>query len=73
MDIQQRLTAFLMVGATWVTLLLIALSVGGVAAALERAIYLLRTSDSVRQLKLEVARLLRAILASTRPIKAPAH
>ena len=44
MDIQQKLTGFAMMGATWIMWLLVALSVGGVAVALERAIYLIRTS-----------------------------
>ena len=41
MDIQQKLTSFAMMGATWVMWLLIGLSVGGLAVALERAIYLI--------------------------------
>src|SRR6266478_4083641 len=45
MDIQQKLTAFAMMGATWIMWLLVALSVGGVVVALERAIYLIRTSE----------------------------
>ena len=60
MDIQQRLTSFAMMGATWVMWLLIGLSVGGLAVALERAIYLIRTSDNIRRLKAEILRLLRA-------------
>ena len=60
MDIQQKLTSFAMMGATWVMWLLIGLSVGGLAVALERAIYLLRTSDNIRRLKAEILRLLRA-------------
>jgi biopolymer transport protein ExbB len=60
MDIQQKLTSFAMMGATWVMWLLIGLSVGGLAVALERAIYLIRTSDNVRRLKAEILRLLRA-------------
>jgi biopolymer transport protein ExbB len=60
MDIQQKLTNFAMMGATWVMWLLIGLSVGGLAVALERAIYLIRTSDNIRRLKAEILRLLRA-------------
>lgn len=60
MDIQQKLTSFAMMGATWVMWLLIGLSVGGLAVALERAIYLLRTSDNIRRLKNEILRRLRA-------------
>lgn len=59
MDIQQRLTGFAMMGATWVMWLLIGLSVGGLAVALERAVYLIRTSDNLKRLKAEVLALLR--------------
>jgi len=60
MDIQQKLTGFAMMGATWIMWLLVALSVGGVAVALERAIYLIRTSENVRKLKQHILALLRA-------------
>ena len=60
MDIQQKLTGFAMMGATWIMWLLVALSVGGVAVALERAIYLIRTSENVRKLKQQILGLLRA-------------
>jgi biopolymer transport protein ExbB len=60
MDIQQKLTGFAMMGATWIMWLLVALSVGGVAVALERAIYLIRTSENVRKLKQQILALLRA-------------
>ena len=59
MDIQQKLTGFAMMGATWIMWLLVALSVGGVAVALERAIYLIRTSENIRKLKAQVLGLLR--------------
>jgi len=59
MDIQQKLTGFAMMGATWIMWLLVALSVGGVAVALERAIYLIRTSENVRKLKQQILGLLR--------------
>jgi biopolymer transport protein ExbB len=54
MDIQTKLTGFAMMGATWVMWLLVGLSVGGLAVALDRAVYLLRTSDNVRRLKKQV-------------------
>jgi biopolymer transport protein ExbB len=54
MDIQAKLTGFAMMGATWVMWVLVGLSVGGLAVALDRAIYLLRTSDNVRRLKKEI-------------------
>jgi biopolymer transport protein ExbB len=60
MDIQQKLTGFAMMGATWIMWLLVALSVGGVAVALERAIYLIRTSENVRKLKQQILALLRS-------------
>jgi biopolymer transport protein ExbB/TolQ len=59
MDIQAKLTSFAMMGATWVMWLLVALSVGGLAVALERGIYLFRTSDNIRRLKAEVLAFLR--------------
>jgi biopolymer transport protein ExbB len=60
MDIQQKLTGFAMMGATWIMWLLVALSVGGVAVALERAIYLILTRQNVRKLKQQIIALLRA-------------
>jgi len=51
MTLQDKLTGFAMMGASWVMWLLVGLSVGGLAVALDRAIYLLRTSDDVRKLK----------------------
>jgi biopolymer transport protein ExbB len=60
MDIQQKLTAFAMMGATWIMWLLVALSVGGVAVALERLVYLVLTSENVRRLKNQILAQLRA-------------
>lgn len=59
MDIQAKLTGFAMMGATWVMWLLVGLSVGGLAVALDRAIYLIRTSDNVRRLKAEIVNALK--------------
>jgi biopolymer transport protein ExbB len=59
MDIQQKLTGFAMMGATWIMWLLVGLSVGGVAVALERAIYLILTRENVRKLKQQILALLR--------------
>jgi biopolymer transport protein ExbB len=53
-NIQDKLTGFAMLGATWVMWVLVGLSIGGLAVALERAIYLLRTSDNVRRLKTDL-------------------
>jgi biopolymer transport protein ExbB len=78
MDIQTRLTGFAMMGATWVMWLLVGLSVGGLAVALERAIYLVLRRDNVRKLKAQVLSLLRrgdmaaarARLAQSRSVEA---
>ena len=53
MNIQDKLTSFAMLGATWVMWVLVGLSIGGLAVALDRAIYLIRTSDNFRRLKLD--------------------
>jgi biopolymer transport protein ExbB len=76
MDIQQKLTGFAMMGATWIMWLLVALSVGGVAVALERAIYLIRTSENVRRLKQQILALLRSgdlAEAKARLARSPSH
>ncbi|HSZ83902.1 MAG TPA: MotA/TolQ/ExbB proton channel family protein [Polyangia bacterium] len=59
MNLQDKLTGFAMLGATWVMWVLVGLSVGGLAVALERAVYLLRTSDDVRRVKADLLGLLR--------------
>jgi len=59
MDIQTKLTSFAMMGATWVMWLLVGLSVGGIAVALERALTLLLRRDNIRKLKTQVLALLR--------------
>ena len=59
MDIQAKLTGFAMLGATWVMWVLVGLSIGGVAIALDRALYLIRTSDNFRRLKGELLAFLR--------------
>jgi biopolymer transport protein ExbB/TolQ len=59
MDIQQKLTGFAMMGATWIMWVLVGLSVGGLAVALERAIYLISTSDNIRKLKVQILALVR--------------
>ncbi|GAB5548806.1 MAG: MotA/TolQ/ExbB proton channel family protein [Sandaracinaceae bacterium] len=51
MDIQERLTAFAMLGAEWVMWLLVVLSVIVLAIVLERAYYLIATRDDVDALK----------------------
>ncbi len=56
MDIQERLTAFAMLGATWVMWFLVGLSIVGLAIILERAYYFFATND-------DFARLLGALLA----------
>lgn len=51
MDIQERLTAFAMLGAEWVMWLLIVLSVVCVAIILERAYYFFSSKDDARALQ----------------------
>lgn len=51
MDIQERLTAFALLGATWVMWLLVGLSVVSVGIILERAYYYLSSSDDFRRLR----------------------
>lgn len=60
MDIQERLTAFAMLGATWVMWLLVLLSIVVLAIVLERAYYLLSTRDDITSLKAALLKLLRA-------------
>lgn len=58
MDIQERLTAFAMLGAGWIMWLLVALSVVGLAVVLERAYYLFSARDDVSKLRDELRKLL---------------
>lgn len=60
MDIQERLTAFAMLGATWVMWLLVLLSIVGLAIILERAYYLFASRDDVAKLKADLLARLRA-------------
>lgn len=60
MDIQERLTAFAMLGATWVMWLLVLLSIVGLAIILERAYYLFVSRDDVAKLKADLLAKLRA-------------
>ncbi len=59
MDIQERLTAFAMLGATWVMWLLVGLSVIGLGIVLERAYYLLASNDDFRRLREDILPLIR--------------
>lgn len=78
MDIQQRLTAFAMLGATWVMWLLIALSVLGVAIMIERAYFFISTNDDIAKLRRDLLELLRRhdlagarkVLAASRSVEA---
>lgn len=56
MQIQERLTAFAMLGASWVLWLLVGLSIIGLAIVLERTYYLLASRDDVAKLKADVLR-----------------
>lgn len=60
MDIQERLTAFAMLGATWVMWLLVLLSIVCLAIILERAYYLFVSRDDVARLKADLLAKLRA-------------
>ncbi|HJL18525.1 MAG TPA: MotA/TolQ/ExbB proton channel family protein [Sandaracinaceae bacterium LLY-WYZ-13_1] len=59
MDIQERLTAFAMLGAEWVMWLLVVLSVIVLAIVLERAYYFLASRDNLAQLKADLVKRLR--------------
>ncbi|MDB4972650.1 MAG: MotA/TolQ/ExbB proton channel family protein [Myxococcaceae bacterium] len=59
MDIQERLTAFAMLGATWVMWLLIGLSVIMLGIVFERAYYYLASSDDFRRLRDDIAPMLK--------------
>lgn len=54
MDIQERLTAFAMLGASWVMWLLVLLSIVSLAIVLERAYYFVATGDDFPRLKREL-------------------
>jgi biopolymer transport protein ExbB len=60
MDLQHILTSLALQGATWVMWLLIALSVLGLAVALERALTALATRDDTDALRADVMKHLRA-------------
>ena len=57
-DIQERLTAFAMLGATWVMWLLIFLSIIGVAIIFERVYYFFSSREDVRKLQEDMRLLL---------------
>jgi biopolymer transport protein ExbB len=57
-DIQERLTAFAMLGATWVMWLLVFLSIIGVAIIFERIYYFFASRDDVRKLQEDLRLLL---------------
>ncbi len=57
-DIQERLTAFAMLGATWVMWLLVALSIIGVAIVFERIYYFFVSRDDGRKLQEDLRLLL---------------
>lgn len=59
MDIQERLTAFAMLGAEWVMWLLVILSIFVLAIVLERAYYLIATRDDLTTLRRELIKKLR--------------
>ncbi len=58
MGTQTRLTTFAMTGATWATWMLVGLSEGGLAVAIERAFYLIADTNPVRKLRADFTSLL---------------
>lgn len=58
MDIQERLTAFALLGATWVMWLLVGLSVVGLAIILERTYFFIVTRDDLEKLRGDLLALL---------------
>jgi len=54
MDIQQRMTAFAMLGATWVMWLLVFLSVIGLAVILERLYFMIATRENIDRLRVDL-------------------
>ncbi len=54
MDIQQRLTAFALLGATWVMWLLVVLSVIGLAVILERIYFMIASRENVDKLRKDI-------------------
>ncbi len=58
LNIQERLTAFAMLGATWIMWVLVLLSIVCVAIILERAYYLFSSKDDSAKLKEDFAKLL---------------
>lgn len=59
MDIQERLTAFAMLGATWVMWLLVGLSVISIAIILERIYFFSVTRDEIDKLRSELLEFLK--------------
>ncbi len=59
MDLQERLTGFAMLGATWVMWLLVALSIIGLAIVFERIFFMLLSRDNIQRLRHEITALLR--------------
>ncbi|MFI5307649.1 MAG: MotA/TolQ/ExbB proton channel family protein [Polyangiales bacterium] len=59
MNIQERLTAFAMLGATWVMWLLVALSIVGLAIILERIYFFTATRDDIDKLRTDLLEHLR--------------
>ncbi len=59
MNIQERLTAFAMLGATWVMWLLVGLSIVGLAIMLERVYFFAATRDDIDKLRADLLEHLR--------------
>jgi biopolymer transport protein ExbB len=59
MDIQQRMTAFALLGASWVMWLLVGLSIISIAIVIERAYFFFVTRDDIDTLRTDLLDLLR--------------
>jgi biopolymer transport protein ExbB len=72
MNIQERLTAFALLGAGWVMWLLVALSVLGVAIMLERAYFFMATREDIDTLRKDLMSALKSgdLQAATRRLAA---
>ena len=60
MDIQEKVTEFFVIQSSWIVGLLVGLSMGGIAMALERAIYFIGRSEFAARLKARIGRFIRA-------------
>ena len=62
MNIQDKVTEFLVVQSSWIVGLVVGLSMGGIAMLIERAIYFISHSEAAARLKTRLHRFVRARL-----------